>query len=497
MKKAKRKKILLYFLSFAVLTLMMYPPASLFRPDKPAAWILAVLGGMVLAPYPDKIYHLTAEKKAEQELLRFVQLTLNRLNAGSTLLNSMMEAARQRGNRASFRRRRKAYRSFLLACENNSSWDILVPLLKQIFPCPAAPPFFSLLVKPENLGDNIVPLFRRFELSLREQKETAETLAADRAKSVSECLSLAFMPVLLLLFLRISAPAFLDAAYGHPRGRALLTGAYLLFLLSLWLLRLIFMNSSPRSRGIKISRTAPGKVRELPAFMMKFLRPERLDADLNLLCSKPSAEEKNSILGRLARKRLFLISGGISLNLLAAAAGNYHPLLLLLPVLLGLYPARAIRRDAAAVREELQDALPLLFTFLSLCLSSFFSIESAFLMAESAFEENALLAAELKQINRRFLNREKTSVILEDWGRKLDFPEASMYLNLLAGAGEVGSSEDLQMLELQNIHFHHVAKEKQRKRLAARSNHYLLPMFFDLLAIMMISFAPLLPTLQI
>ena len=182
--------------------------------------------------------------------------------------------------------------------------------------------------------------------------------------------------------------------------------------------------------------------------------------------------------------------------MLFRAAGENPLIPIFLCFIWALYPSLKIRQQAAEKRERLQDSLPLLFSCLSLSLDSARSLDHALAAAEKAFRRDPLWSPELQHINRRLRNRESPEKVLNELAEKLDFPEAGMYLNLLYRVSISGSRRDLMMLDMQNLHFAHVLKDKQRKRLASRSNRYLLPMVMNLLAVMLISFAPLIPSLR-
>lgn len=487
----------LWLLSFLILTILALPAVRLFLPYDQAAIPLALLSGLILAPLPLKILARIRERTAVRELALFIRTVLNRLNLGDTLLYSIYGAARYREKKIRSGKRRRALRALLLAIENNSGWTALIPLLNTLFPCPQAAAFFSLLKRPEDLGERVADLFRRFEVSLREEQELRSSLAADRAKALSECLSLLLMPVLLLLFLRFSAPAFLDLAYKNKTSLSLLLAAFLLFLASLYLVRRIFLDSPGRMKNEAAGVLPPaGSVRKLPLWLSRFLFEDKLDEALNLLFFNPSPEEKTALKQTLARRRLRFFFYALLLLILFLLRGeNPWPAgLLLLP--LSLYPAYEMHRSARLQREKMQDSLPALFSFLTLCLHSFYSLETALKLAEKAFAAYPYWADELRLINRRLLNRESPAAVLSSLAQKLNFPEAGMYLTLLEQISDGGTAEDLALLDVQSLHFHHVLKEKQRQRLAARSNRYLLPMVLDLLAVMMISFAPLMPGLR-
>lgn len=472
-----------------------FPACLLFLVRPLPALCAALVSAWLIAPLPLSLYRLFQESRMRKQLLTFLQSTLHALNMGNTLHYSLYRSAASAADTGSGKTARRA-RALCRALENNAASPEVSRLLSNLFRCPEGPPFFSLLKDPERLGSRLPDLFRRYETMLRESERDRESLAADRAKTLSECLTLLAMPLILLLFLRFSAPSFVRDTLSAPRGWLILGTAYLLFLAALLLAGKIFLASHLLSKNKTLSpASALHFLRRmpLPAFTLPFLRRPVRKAMLYLY--RHDTEAETLAWKKLSFDRLRALLSMLLLMLVLTAAGYKAWPLIFPALLLFAAPDLSLILSAGLEREKLQETLPLFFTFVSLSLSCGNSLTVTLGLAEETFKGAALLADELSYMNTQLLNREAPAAVLQAFSERLDFAPASMYLNLLSKISSGASSQDLALLDLQTLHFNHVLREKQRRRLAVKANHYLFPMMLDLLSVMLISLTPALPGL--
>lgn len=503
--KPRSRKIINRVLSAAAIGVLLFFPARMFHKNLTAAALSAAAGGLMLSAFPGELAEALKLRLIRRELLQLIQILLGELNRGNTLPVSLARASKLRLGELRGRRFARGYQKLIAASENNLPFSFSADLLCEMFPAEEAIRFFNLIRQPERLGRSLVKLFRNFEIGLREADDRRRSLAADRGRTLSELLSLTAMPILFIFFLNKAAEDFMRPAYLSARGSMLLSLAFFFFLASLWFFRQYLSDLSFQSRDIKPPE-ASYRLRKKdrgPLFpkliyaIMRRLRGTRADRAVDLLFDEPDEELRLIIYARLLASGLRPVIY-ISILMLIAASQNIspRPLVFLLPLLF-IYPTYRLVAKAEALKENLQSSLPSLFTYLGLCLTAGCSIYRAFSMAEQAFPKPALLHSELNQLNRRLMNRAQLSEALEHFGRKIDFPEASAYLSLLERISHGGGKDEHALLELQNSHFKHVLAERRRKRSAARSNRFLIPMLLDLLAVLCISLAPVIEALKI
>ncbi len=494
------KKMVAKLMSFLLMVGLFLPITSLFVRDTKLKLLFSVAAGVLLAPVLTRLLEAFEVRRARRHFQQFLQNMASRLNGGQAFRFSLEGCLSQMQEQAGGTRFASQLRLVRKAIDLQAPYRDLIPLLREAFACPEAPPFFALLMHPEKLGDKLSILFRYYEQNIRESQNQRESQEAEQARSLTESLSLAVMPILMLWFLTRTASDYMTLAYVSTGGRVMLGLAFLLFLLSCFFLYRIFLPGQEKPLKAysmkKQTHKQPQRIRlRYTRLTPAFLQERHKEAILVLLPLQAEATELD-FQSKLLRDHFRFLVYGIVFMALGLRLTDPSWFLLVLPLLLLIYPDYRLINDASEWRFRVQKVLPDLFTYLLICLRSGHGVGRSFQMAESSFASSQVLAVEVKGINQQLVNRKPLQEILDDFIRRLGLPEASMFVRLLAQYGAGGDSTDLELMELQVQQLRHVLKEKKRKKEARQANRYLLPMVLDLVAVMLISLAPVIPSFQ-
>ncbi len=488
------------FLSVLLMFLFFLPITSLFVQETILRLGFSAAAAILLAPVIVRLLAAWQVRRARRHFQEFLQNMASRLNSGQALRFSLEVCLAQMQEQSSGTRFASNLRKVRKAIELQAPYRTIIPLLSSAFPCPEAPPFFALLENPERLGDRLRTLFRYYEQNVRESQNERESLEAEQARSLTESVSLAVMPVLLLLGLTRFAADYMELAYLTAGGKMMLSIAYVLFLLSCVFLYRIFLPGPEKALPKILPRAKepgnPEKIkRSYQTFTPAFLKERHKDA-ISVLQVTNYEQSEVLFLRKLMAERIRY--GLYGLTFIALSISFDFPLwfTIALPCLLLIFPDYQLLNLASEWRYRVFAVLPDLFTYLLICLRSGNSVNRSFAMAEDSFAKSQVLSAELFVINQKLLNRQALQTVLDEFIRRLGLPEASMFVRLLSQYGAGGDKTDLELMELQVQQLRHVLKEKKRKKEARQANRYLLPMVMDLLAVMLISLAPVIPSFQ-
>ncbi len=508
-------KKLIFLFYWLIFSLIAFFVLKLFTQVLSLQITLAFLTGLVWAYSLRKVLRYYEIYRIKQSLLSFCQTASSRLSMGQSLNRSLSDALDTLVKNPSFKGDRKALHRAKQGLSLHHDFSQNIPLLLEVFPCPEAHAFFGLIHEPQWMGQRIPEVFKRFERSVRMNLSQEESLRADQSKNLVEALSLLFMPVLICFFMSKTSPDFMNLAFASFVGRVLLLGAYLLFSLSVFFIQKTFF---PVPDSFKAKNKEQSRIEKSAKSKKTKTEHKRLslrnDAIRNYLEKKQvlilpfwteKIEEAMAFYSHRENKPIEKIRLEVNLRrMLALFLGllvsavffiKKVPLFLTLtlPVLFWFYPDYRMVDSYRLLNADQILALPNLFHYLALCLSSGMSLSYAFSEVLSNLPPDNPLLPEVRYFNSQLKNQVSQATALEDFSKHINFPEASMYLQLLDAHTMAGSKESLQLMELQDQHLQHVLAEEKRKAIASKANAYLLPLVMNLLAVISISLAPILP----
>jgi Flp pilus assembly protein TadB len=163
-------------------------------------------------------------------------------------------------------------------------------------------------------------------------------------------------------------------------------------------------------------------------------------------------------------------------------------------ILLGGYE---IRSDVERKREDLMSDIPLFLCLISTLLESGMQLPKAISICAKAFDENKSLSLEIKNLRAMILSGIPASDAIEKFSLRIQIPEAQAALLLVARYGRLGTSEVLNMLNLQSQACWNLCRNASRKRQEREALGMIIPMTLDFISVLMVAMTPAIISLGI
>jgi hypothetical protein len=156
-----------------------------------------------------------------------------------------------------------------------------------------------------------------------------------------------------------------------------------------------------------------------------------------------------------------------------------------------------IRSDVERKREDLMSDIPLFLCLISTLLESGMQLPKAISICSKAFGENKSLSLEIKNLRAMILSGISASDAVEKFSLRIQIPEAQAALLLIARYGRLGSSEVLNMLNLQAQSCWGLCRNAARKRQEREALGMIIPMTLDFISVLMVAMTPAIISLGI
>ena len=156
-----------------------------------------------------------------------------------------------------------------------------------------------------------------------------------------------------------------------------------------------------------------------------------------------------------------------------------------------------IRSDVERKREELMSDIPLFLCLISTLLESGMQLPKAISICAKAFDENKSLSLEIKNLRAMILSGIPASDAIEKFLLRIQIPEAQAALLLIARYGRLGTSEVLNMLNLQSQACWNLCRNASRKRQEREALGMIIPMTLDFISVLMVAMTPAIISLGI
>ena len=163
-------------------------------------------------------------------------------------------------------------------------------------------------------------------------------------------------------------------------------------------------------------------------------------------------------------------------------------------VFLGSYE---IRTDVERKREDLMSDIPLFLCLISTLLESGMQLPKAISICSKAFGENKSLSLEIKNLRAMILSGVSAADAVEKFSLRIQIPEAQAALLLIARYGRLGTSEVLNMLNLQAQSCWNLCRNASRKRQEREALGMIIPMTLDFISVLMVAMTPAIISLGI
>ena len=392
----------------------------------------------------------------------------------------------------------------LINLENNlklhvSLEESLNTFAKQIAFPETVPVFHALAISGE-IGNNSLSILRSSCQMLSELNAVQGEIAASNAGKNAEAAILCAMPFGVTFALNYMSREYLDMARNTRTGSFLLALAFGVCTIACAML-LKFMSHEHGRKAYKSElavNLTSGKAYSTPLtkLVKKIFPASFITARhelFNELSVNPDYTYEQYLKKQLLTGTVFLV---LSASILITLGKNPLFALFLTAALL-LLGGFEIRSDVERKREDLMSDIPLFLCLISTLLESGMQLPKAISICAKAFDENKSLSLEIKNLRAMILSGIPASDAIEKFSLRIQIPEAQAALLLVARYGRLGTSEVLNMLNLQAQACWNLCRNASRKRQEREALGMIIPMTLDFISVLMVAMTPAIISLGI
>lgn len=392
----------------------------------------------------------------------------------------------------------------LINLENNlklhvSLEESLNTFAKQIAFPETVPVFHALAISGE-IGNNSLSILRSSCQMLSELNAVQGEIAASNAGKNAEAAILCAMPFGVTFALNYMSREYLDMARNTRTGSFLLALAFGVCTIACAML-LKFMSHEHGRKAYKSElavNLTSGKAYCTPLTkLVKKIFPASFITARHELFNELSVNPDYTYEQYLKKQ---LLTGTVFLALSASiliTLGKNPLFALFLTAALLLLGGFEIRSDVERKREDLMSDIPLFLCLISTLLESGMQLPKAISICAKAFDENKSLSLEIKNLRAMILSGIPASDAIEKFSLRIQIPEAQAALLLVARYGRLGTSEVLNMLNLQSQACWNLCRNASRKRQEREALGMIIPMTLDFISVLMVAMTPAIISLGI
>ncbi|MBR3700711.1 MAG: type II secretion system F family protein [Clostridiales bacterium] len=392
----------------------------------------------------------------------------------------------------------------LINLENNlklhvSLEESLNTFAKQIAFPETVPVFHALAISGE-IGNNSLSILRSSCQMLSELNAVQGEIAASNAGKNAEAAILCAMPFGVTFALNYMSREYLDMARNTRTGSFLLALAFGVCTIACAML-LKFMSHEHGRKAYKSElavNLTSGKAYSTPLTrLVKKIFPASFITARHELFNELSVNPDYTYEQYLKKQ---LLTGMVFLALSASiliTLGKNPLFALFLTAALLLLGGFEIRSDVERKREDLMSDIPLFLCLISTLLESGMQLPKAISICAKAFDENKSLSLEIKNLRAMILSGIPASDAIEKFSLRIQIPEAQAALLLVARYGRLGTSEVLNMLNLQSQACWNLCRNASRKRQEREALGMIIPMTLDFISVLMVAMTPAIISLGI
>ena len=386
---------------------------------------------------------------------------------------------------------------------------------QEAFPCPEAQSLFVSLKQSLLLGEQTLKLLRAGSRMTSELNIVLREAQQMNRRQNIEALILAIMPPAMVLLLSTGTPGFFTPAYESSSGIVLLSIAYVLSMLSTSLALSSAVLAQPSEsakekpdKEIRLVKWVNGSswcrsFGELYQRILPRSYREALDHALISLHSSLAATEQRSMYSRQLTIesvhylwKLPLLTLMLPLAVALTSVPQIGLLgLLLAPLILVVHDLSRMQ-DSKERMDQWKRDFPLFLNQVIVLMESGLVPLRALRTLATEGSQSSVIADELIILFRDLQTGEDLARSLNALANRISVPDIQQALNALAAYTLGGSGESMAVLRIQGQQCWQLARQSTQKdseRIAARM---MLPMVFDLLAIILICIAPVVINFQ-
>ena len=393
----------------------------------------------------------------------------------------------------------------LINLENNLKLHVSLEESLSIFSSqigfPETVPVFHALAISGEIGNNSLSILRSSCQMLSELNAVQGEIAASNAGKNAEAAILCAMPFGVTFALNYMSQEYLDLARNTRTGSFLLAAAFGICTAACAML-LRFMSHDHERKAYRSElagnfRTG-NKRTDIPLTRLaKKILPASFITSRHELFNELSVNPDYTYEQYLKKQ---ILSGIISFILAIAILINLgkNPLYaLIFTVAVIVLGSCEIRSDVERKREDLMSDIPLFLCLISTLLESGLQLPKAINICSKAFNENKSLSLEIKNLRAMILSGIPASDAIEKFSLRIQIPEAQAALLLVARYGRLGTSEVLNMLDLQAQSCWNLCRNAARKKQEREALGMIIPMTLDFISVLMVAMTPAIISLGI
>ena len=326
-------------------------------------------------------------------------------------------------------------------------------------------------------------------------------IAASNAGKNAEAAILCAMPFGVTFALNYMSSEYLDMARNTRTGAAILAAAFGICTVACAML-LKFMSHEKDRKAYRselaVSAQSGSKHPSAPLTKLaKKLFPASFITARHELFNELSVNPDLSY-EQYLRKQLLMGTASLILSVAILISLGKNPIyavfFTLAMIVLG---SCEIRSDVERKREDLMSDIPLFLCLISTLLESGMQLPKAISICSKAFGENKSLSLEIKNLRAMILSGISASDAVEKFSLRIQIPEAQAALLLIARYGRLGTSEVLNMLNLQAQSCWGLCRNASRKRQEREALGMIIPMTLDFISVLMVAMTPAIISLGI
>ena len=486
---------------YPVFVAVVYFASGLFISSETVRLILAV--ALSIFPWKEAMKKIYSKnyRHMRTQLLVLLQVLTTSVSSGYSIEKSLL-LIRPVIERT-FGRRSMLLKP-LINLENNlklhvSLEESLNTFAKQIAFPETVPVFHALAISGE-IGNNSLSILRSSCQMLSELNAVQGEIAASNAGKNAEAAILCAMPFGVTFALNYMSREYLDMARNTRTGSFLLALAFGVCTIACAML-LKFMSHEHGRKAYKSElavNLTSGKAYSTPLTkLVKKIFPASFITARHELFNELSVNPDYTYEQYLKKQ---LLTGTVFLALSASiliTLGKNPLFALFLTAALLLLGGFEIRSDVERKREDLMSDIPLFLCLISTLLESGMQLPKAISICAKAFDENKSLSLEIKNLRAMILSGIPASDAIEKFSLRIQIPEAQAALLLVARFGRLGTSEVLNMLNLQSQACWNLCRNASRKRQEREALGMIIPMTLDFISVLMVAMTPAIISLGI
>ncbi len=366
---------------------------------------------------------------------------------------------------------------------------------------PETLPVFHALAISGQIGNNTLAILRSACQMLSELNAVKSEIQASNAGKNAEAAMLCVMPFAITFALNNMSSEYMALARTTRTGSTLLAVSFGICIIAVSLLLRFMAHDTGRKIKSKVNigfddSIKVGSSRPLSRIILKIL-PPGIVASRHELFSELSVNPSLAYEQYLKKQVLLCSVSALLGAAILTAAGRNPAFAVIFVIAVCLLSGREVRNEAQLKREDLMQDIPLFMCLISTLLEAGMQLPKAIEICAKAFGDNKNLSLEIKNIRAMMLSGISASDAVEAFSLRVQIPEAQAALLLVARYGRLGTSEVLNLLQLQSQSCWDLCRNAARKKQEREALALLFPMTLDFICVLMVATTPAIISLGI